>query len=292
MKRAIAALSLAMFVAGAPATEGEPLPDPAAFTAEDARRIIERVDREMQALTASGAERSDLASARLAASGVNGNDPAADVARIRTELDAVAGDMLGRDAIQDLIQTRLVPGGGLDPTAGMTYDSGPEGLLWAFWATDAPGIAPLAQQLAAAQAARPQLRIHDLHVMRLTDWRDLLQLMARLRDELERDDPLIDNEREALTKRTAVGLHFPGYLAAAQMAQTRRDGGHLLIEDMTAALAWSVRHIPSFVYVSPRGVVHRIKGIHPDRPLTAWLAQCQAWEQQHADLLNDRMRAP
>jgi len=257
----------------------------------DWKAIIKQVEAEVEVLK----QTEDLAPALEAvgrqAAGISLPPAGIGADSIRAELAGMQAETLGTDVIQDVITTKLVPGGNLDPTAGMTYDVGEQGLLWAFWAIDAPGMEDLPNQLAQAQSSAPGLRIHDLHVMRLTDWQDLLHTLGKLKDRLEHDDPLIDNETEIRRKRDLTALTMPRYYAATQMAQTRRYGGMLLVEDMTAALAWSVRSLPSFVYVSPRGVVHRLRGVSQDRPLAAWMQHCQAWESEHDQIIRDRLKA-
>lgn len=257
----------------------------------DWQALVQQVHREAEQLRKTDDPSKAVEEAGRAAAAPTLPGASATADSIRAELASMQSALLGRDVIQDVVQAKLVPGGGMDPTAGMTYDIGPGGLLWAFWATDAPGIEPLPNQLAQAQVAYPEMRIHDLHIMRLTDWHAMVKTLSQIKDEMERDDPFLDNATEIQRKREIAALRLPRYMAATEMAQTRRQGGHLLIEDMTAALAWSIANIPSFVYVSPRGVVHRIKGVNPDRPLAAWIAQCLAWEEQSRQIIADRLRA-
>jgi hypothetical protein len=216
------------------------------------------------------------------------NDPNQDVDGLRAMIMEMNRKTLGEDALQQAMVKAMSPGGGMDPTAAMTFASGPEGLLWVFWAFDAPGIEVLPAQIHGAQKMLPQLVIRDNHVMPLSKWQDLLKRLSDLKDDLERITPGESLELAIARKKAQRDAVMPPLMAGTLMSRTRRRGGYLLIEDQSAGIAFHVKHLPMFVYLSPSGIVHRVKGINPNRSVAEWIVQTQTWERENQDVLKKR----
>ena len=206
---------------------------------------------------------------------------------LKLQLFAVNEQTLGRDVIMDLLAQRA-GGGRRDPSPAMTFQAKPMGLLWAFWATDAPGTEMLPNQLSRTAKIYPDLAIYDQHIMRLSDWHAMLRTLSSLKDLLEGNDPLIPDEQEALQKRGLRDSVIGRYVAATEMAEARREGGYLLLEDVAPAIAWQVSEIPMFVFLSPRGIAHRVRGLHVDRDVATWIARCLEWETMNDPVLKER----
>lgn len=206
---------------------------------------------------------------------------------LKLQLFAVNEQTLGRDVIMDLLAQRA-GGGRRDPSPAMTFQAKPMGLLWAFWATDGPGTEMLPNQLSRTAKIYPDLAIYDQHIMRLSDWHAMLRTLSSLKDLLEGNDPLIPDEQEALQKRGLRDSVIGRYVAATEMAEARREGGYLLLEDVAPAIAWQVSEIPMFVFLSPRGIAHRVRGLHVDRDVATWIARCLEWETMNDPVLKAR----
>lgn len=215
------------------------------------------------------------------------NDAGQDDA-LREMLMDINRKTLGEDALQKAMMNSMAPGGGLDPSPAMTYASGPHGLLWIFWSFDAPGIEHLPAQLHGAQKMLPEMVVRDNHVMPLTGWQALMKRLSDLKDELERVVPGESMDIAIARKKAQRDAVMPPLLAGTLMSRTRRRGGYLLIEDQSAGIAYHVKHLPMFVYLSPLGIVHRVKGIHPDRTIADWIVQTQTWERENQAVLKTR----
>lgn len=266
MRDAIATVEAQMEQAGGP--QGLPSPEALAeqVSAEEQRKLL-----------------AAIAEARRAQAG-----GATQAEALRLQLEQMTAATLGRDAIDEVRAQVAGLARSSDPHPSQIYQEAPMGLLWIFWATDAPGTELLPGQLARVGKAFPELVIHDQHLMRLSDWQRMLKTLANLQDVLASNDPLVDDESEGRAKQQVRDAVAPRYLAATAMAETRRNGGYLIIEDLRPAYAWSVSELPSAVYVSPRGIVHRLRGLNPERDLAAWIVRCVQWEQENDGTLRVR----
>jgi hypothetical protein len=208
--------------------------------------------------------------------------------RLRDMIVDINRKALGDDVIQKSLNNSFVPGGGLDPNAQMTYAAGSHGLLWIFWAMDVPGIEPLPGQILEAQEALPELYIRDSHVMPLSKWQAFIKKLSDLKDELERVTPGESHELALERKKALRDSAMPLLHAGTVMARTRRKGGYLIMENQQPGIAYHVADIPSFVYLSPLGIVHRVKGVNKDRSILQWIKQTQLWEQENIEVLRKR----
>jgi hypothetical protein len=271
----------------------------AADTAADLEAAAEQVNAEVSALKASGIEASMVTDRQVieslseperkaieqlrAAAGLG-----RDAEKIREELRQISVSMFGHDVISETITGSLGANGRLDPTAAMTFQSGPQGLLWVFWAWDAPGIEYLPRQLVEAQKIWPQLIVRDALVMRMSDWRRLIKGLWDLKTQLEGQVPGEDPNLAISRKRALRDSAMPPLSAATSMANTRRDGGYLLIEDQTPAISWDVHSVPTLVFLSPGGVVHRSTGLTPKQSIAEWMSRALMWERQNQAVLRAR----
>lgn len=268
-----------------------------ATTDDDLARAAAQVNAELEAVQAAGGQLDQAATAIQAASSPRAADSltagAADIAAMRDSLLKVEGG-LGGDVLQQALGASLAHAGAVDPNPEQTYATGPDGSLWIFWAMDQRGAHTelLPKQLSAVQAQWPHLVVHDSHIMKLSDWYRLFHKMGELKDQLEVTDSAQPRD-EALARKLAVrDAELPELLAASTMASARRPGGYLLVEDMSAAIAYHVTKLPTFVFTSPRGLVHRISGMTPERGIDSWISQALAWEDANLDALRARGLIP
>lgn len=208
--------------------------------------------------------------------------------QVRAQLRQAGIDLFGRDVLATAISAQLAPGGYRDPTPEMTFDAGKQGLLWVFWSCDAPGIAMLPAQLAEVQRTWPDLMVRDSHVMRLSDWNRFARKLWDLKSQLEQADPGVDVTTLIPARRALRDAAMPPLAALTTMAVSRRQGGYLLIEDVSAACAYDVHRLPTLVFLSPNGLVHRTTGLHPTRSIAAWINHTLTWEAANLRLLQAR----
>ncbi|MDA3961208.1 MAG: hypothetical protein PF961_10495 [Planctomycetota bacterium] len=254
------------------------------------RAIVDRVNAAAKAHTGDGMPTLSAVMREGDTSGAGmPSGPEADA--IREQLAALTA-LMGVEG--DPVQGAVNAVGGVemprDPSSADSFEIGNEGLLWVFWAADGPDMVLLPAQLATVAHSFPELPIRDNHVMRLSDWQDMLRTLSQIKDLLEMRDDAIPDAAEIAQKRELRDSLMKPYLAATTMAEARQTGGILILENAGPAVDWQITELPSFVFVSPRGVVHRRAGLHRDRTLASWIAGCLEWEVANDAALRERQR--
>lgn len=248
---------------------------------QDARAAAEAFEKAAadQATPGSDGERAQVA---------KGIHPAADdlttIDGVSDALATVLMEAARDDMATQVLQARFLPKTELhveDPSD--LASTGSDGVVWVFWAQDAPQCDLLAGQVNRLRAARRGLRVVDVHMMPLTRWLASIREMSGIRELLERNDPTMSDDIEAKQKlriRDDAVAKWNGFTA---MAKYNRDGGYAIVEDMTAAKFYQVARLPALRFVSRNGVQHRRDGLSEGEDLETWVGRCEAWERDHLD---------
>lgn len=209
---------------------------------------------------------------------------------IRARLGAALRASIGAEAADEIEAQVFFPSDRQDPEGRMTFATGDAGILWAFWAKDAPNVNRLANVLARLERARPEVRVADVHIMPWSVWKQELAGLAEVRDFLAFRDPMTPDEEEVASKQAIFDAVYADWSGFTDMAQTRRHGGVLLFEDASPAVLLGIQRLPSFAFISPQyGNIHTLRGIPEDLDLDRWIQRCLDWEQENRDVIEMRL---
>ena len=175
------------------------------------------------------------------------------------------------------------PGGQQDAAGAQLDHQGAGGTVWVFWAHDAPAAALVPAALMALADAMPELAVFDVHMMGVMDWITQMHRLRDIKNVLETRDDTLDPDIERQRKEELVALTVAEWSGFTRMSQMRRQGGYLMLEDVSAAVALDVRRIPSFYYISPSSTIHRLEGLGQRTDLAEWIRQALAWEAEHLE---------
>ena len=209
---------------------------------------------------------------------------------VRVRLGDILESTIGAEAAQQIEAEVFFPSQRLDPKDIDTLATGSEGILWAFWSRDAPGVGTLANLLNTVEREVPGLRVADVHIMPWSVWKQELAGLDEVRKMLEHRDPLVNDEAEVREKKALFDALYSEWQGFTDMAHSRRRGGILMFEDATPAVILGIEQLPSFAYVDPtHGNIHVLRGIRPGMQLSAWVQHCRQWERDNAEVIRMRL---
>jgi len=150
--------------------------------------------------------------------------------------------------------------------------------VWVFWSIDSKNDV-LAAQLEAVGRKLPGVSRADVHLMPLREWRSWAQVMGSFQDRvaaIQAGGDLVASHRDRLRQDAeAMMVTTQGFNA---MVASFRPGGYRIIDDMTAAEYFDIKRVPTIVYVSSRGIEHRMDGCSVNESMLTFIQRAEEWE--------------
>jgi len=193
-------------------------------------------------------------------------------------------EAIGKDKAEAVVAECYIPHGrDYTPTSKNAFSTGKDGTLWIFWSQDCPQVDYLAGKINTFRRDHPEIAVYDVHMMPLIGWYNAIKYLASVRAQLLQLDPARTPEQqydEKLAIRDKAMAAWTGFNA---MCRYNRDGGYMMVEDMTAAKAYGVTNIPCFRFISPGGAMHKLEGVSSTLDLGEWVRRIADWESKHLE---------